>query len=205
MGRRPHYLFDLIVYLVSLGAILMLARWNSAQPSRPARKRIAIGLLIAAIWLSVALILTPNSISGHLPNFWVSWIRAGGVAIAVWSLAALILTAIWMNVPVFSPKRRELLKVARAATFAAPVLVTGFGFVQRDKLTLRQVDVHIPNLPRDLQGLRLVQISDIHLSPFVSESLLARAVDMANETRADIGLVTGDLITRLGDPLDLCL
>jgi len=32
----------------------------------------------------------------------------------------------------------------------------------------------------------MVQISDIHLSPFVSESLLARAVDMANETRANI-------------------
>ncbi len=209
MGPRPHFVFDLIVYLVSLGAIYMLRRWNSAQPPDPAldpvRKRINLGLVISASWLSLGMALTPAVISRHLPNFWTSWIHAGAVAIAVWSVAALILAGFWKNVPVFDPKRRQFLRVARAATFAAPVVATGFGIIQREKLTLREVDVHIPNLPKDLQGLRLVQISDIHLSAFVSEALLARAIDMANETRAHIGLVTGDLITRVGDPLDLCL
>ena len=209
MGFRPHFVFDLIVYLVSLGAIYILRRWNSGQPPGTVpdaiRNRIGTGLAIAAVWLSLGMALTPAVISRHLPNFWTSWIHAGAVAIAVWSVAALGLAAVWKNVPVFSPKRRQFLRVARAATFAAPVFATGFGIIQRENLTLREVDVHIPNLPKDLQGLRLVQISDIHLSPFVSESLLARAIDMANETHAHIGLVTGDLITRLGDPLDLCL
>ena len=183
----------------------MLRRWNAAQLPSQGRARIGIGLAAAAIWLSLGMALTPAVISRHLPNFWASWIHAGAVAIAVWSMAAVVLAAIWKSVPAFDPKRRQFLRVARAATFAAPVVATGFGIIQRDHLTLRQVDVHIPNLPKDLQGLRLVQISDIHLSPFVSESLLARAIDMANETRAHIGLVTGDLITRAGDPLDLCL
>ena len=62
-----------------------------------------------------------------------------------------------------------------------------------------------PDLPKDLDGLRLVQLTDIHLSPFLSERVLARAVDMANETRAHLALVTGDLITAHGDPLDACL
>jgi predicted MPP superfamily phosphohydrolase len=53
--------------------------------------------------------------------------------------------------------------------------------------------------------LRIVQITDIHLSPFLSERELAAAIDMANEARANIALVTGDLITRAGDPLDACL
>ena len=47
----------------------------------------------------------------------------------------------------------------------------------------------------DLDGLRLVQLTDIHLSPFLSERELDRAVAMANETRAHMALVTGDLIT----------
>jgi hypothetical protein len=51
----------------------------------------------------------------------------------------------------------------------------------------------------------MVQITDIHLSPFLSEQEFARAVDMANETRAHLALVTGDLISRRGDPLDACL
>ena len=50
-----------------------------------------------------------------------------------------------------------------------------------------------------------MQLTDIHLSPFLSERELARAVDMANETRAHLALVTGDLITASGDPLDACL
>jgi len=67
------------------------------------------------------------------------------------------------------------------------------------------VKVPIPNLPKALDGLRIVQVTDIHLSPFLSEREFARAIDMANETRAHLALVTGDLISRHGDPLDACL
>jgi uncharacterized protein len=67
------------------------------------------------------------------------------------------------------------------------------------------VDLPVPGLPPDLNGLRIVQLTDIHLSPLVDEKLLARAVDMANEARASIAIVTGDLVTRVGDPLDACL
>jgi hypothetical protein len=60
-------------------------------------------------------------------------------------------------------------------------------------------------LPKELDGLRIAQLTDIHLSPFLSERDLARAVDMANETRPHLALVTGDLITSAQDPLDDCL
>jgi predicted MPP superfamily phosphohydrolase len=63
----------------------------------------------------------------------------------------------------------------------------------------------VAKLPPDLQGLRIAHLSDIHLSPFLSESELARVVDMANEFRAHLTAVTGDLITTGNDPLDLCL
>src|SRR5260221_7818484 len=75
----------------------------------------------------------------------------------------------------------------------------------RNRFRISEVKIPIPNLPRDLDGLRIVQVTDVHLSPFLSESEFARAIDMANETRAHIALMTGDLITRRGDPLDACL
>src|SRR6202043_2421499 len=68
-----------------------------------------------------------------------------------------------------------------------------------------EIDLPVPNLPKDLQGLRIAQISDIHLSPFLSEKEFARAIDMANESKPHLTLVTGDLISRAGDPLDACL
>jgi len=70
---------------------------------------------------------------------------------------------------------------------------------------LREQKVEIPHLPPELEGVRLVQLTDIHLSPFLSRKDLERAVAMANETRAHVALVTGDLITTGRDPLDDCL
>ena len=105
-----------------------------------------------------------------------------------------------------SPARRRFFQAAYAAVFAAPPAVLGYGvFIQRHQLFLREHNLQIPDLPWDLDGLRLVQLTDIHLSPFLSRAELERAIDMANETRAHIALVTGDLITTNRDPLDNCL
>ena len=78
-------------------------------------------------------------------------------------------------------------------------------FIQRFRLTLREQKIVIPSLPEGLNGMRLVQLTDIHLSPFLSERELAQAVAIANETRAHVALVTGDLISGPGDPLDACI
>jgi predicted MPP superfamily phosphohydrolase len=50
-----------------------------------------------------------------------------------------------------------------------------------------------------------VQLTDIHLSPFLSERELAHCVGMANETYPHLALVTGDMISSSRDPLDTCL
>jgi predicted MPP superfamily phosphohydrolase len=108
--------------------------------------------------------------------------------------------------PGHSPPRRAFLRATQAALLSTPAIVTGYGvFIQRLNLSLREQDLMFPDLPKDLDGLRLVQLTDIHLSPFLSEGELARAVDMANETRAHLALVTGDLISTGRDPLDICL
>src|SRR5262249_24452506 len=105
-----------------------------------------------------------------------------------------------------SRSRRAFLRTAQAALLSAPAAAVGYGvFIQRFDLRLREQDLSFPGLPHDLDGLRIVQLTDIHLSAFLSERDLARAVDMANETRARLALVTGDLITYASDPLDACL
>ena len=78
-------------------------------------------------------------------------------------------------------------------------------FIERFQINLREQTVDVPGLPAELDGLRLVQLTDIHLSPFLSVRELDRAIALANETRAHVALVTGDLITMGGDPLDACL
>jgi predicted MPP superfamily phosphohydrolase len=128
--------------------------------------------------------------------------RAGLVIGAFCTFFAALIELFWTMVPQFNPKRRAVLK---AASFAAPLVALGAGYMKREDLRLTEIDVPIPNLPKDLQGLRIVQLSDLHLSPLVSEAFIARAVDMANGTRAHIALVTGDLISAMGDPLEACI
>ncbi|MGB9605203.1 MAG: metallophosphoesterase, partial [Bryobacteraceae bacterium] len=63
----------------------------------------------------------------------------------------------------------------------------------------------VTGLPDDLEGLRIAQLTDIHLGPFLSERELARAVAMANEFRPHLAVVTGDLISARSGPLEACL
>jgi predicted MPP superfamily phosphohydrolase len=94
----------------------------------------------------------------------------------------------------------------QGACLLAPAAVTGYGvFIQRFDFRLREQDLMFPDLPEDLDGLRMVQITDIHRSSFLGNRELEHVVGMANDTRAHVALVTGDLISSEGDPLDECL
>jgi predicted MPP superfamily phosphohydrolase len=102
--------------------------------------------------------------------------------------------------------RRRALNLAGNALVAAPFVVIGYGaLIQRTNFRVREVDVPFPGLPQDLDGLRLLQLSDIHLGPFLSEAEFARVVDAAIELRPHIALVTGDLISSHDDPLAECI
>ncbi len=104
------------------------------------------------------------------------------------------------------PGRRYFFRIATAAAGAAPFLTTMYGFAaERLNYQVRRVEIPLPNLPSALDGMRIVQISDIHLSGYMSRTQVRRAVDMANELGADLAVVTGDLITGSGDPIADCV
>ncbi|HKW57257.1 MAG TPA: metallophosphoesterase [Candidatus Acidoferrum sp.] len=107
---------------------------------------------------------------------------------------------------VSDPSRRYFFKTATALAGAGPFLTAVYGFAaERLDYRIHQVDIALPNLPTGLVGLRLLQISDIHLSGYMPRSQVRRAVDMANGLNADIALVTGDFITGAGDPIADCI
>jgi len=102
--------------------------------------------------------------------------------------------------------RRRLLSAAGGAVLAAPFAVVSYGvLIERLDFHVREIEIPIPSLPPDLEGLRIAQISDIHLSPFLRESDLARVIDATNQLRPHLVAITGDLITQRGDPLDAAI
>lgn len=105
-----------------------------------------------------------------------------------------------------APERRRFVEAAALSAVAAPLAVAGYGtFIGRKRFELREVPIAIPNLPADLEGLRIAQITDIHAGPFLTRRELEVAVAMANETKPHLAVVTGDVITQEGDPLESSL
>ena len=104
------------------------------------------------------------------------------------------------------PGRRYFFRAATAAAGAAPFLTAMYGFAaERLNYQVRRVEIPIPNLPAALDGMKIAQLSDIHLSGYMSRTQVRRAVDMANDLGADLAVVTGDLITGVGDSIADCI
>jgi uncharacterized protein len=64
----------------------------------------------------------------------------------------------------------------------------------------RWVDIHRRKMPLkhlhpDLAGYRVVQISDLHYSPLVTQGYLKQMIELVNRQRPDVVLATGDLLT----------
>ena len=104
------------------------------------------------------------------------------------------------------PSRRYFFRTASALAGAAPFLSVMYGFAA-ERLDYRICRVEIPtaNLPPALDGMKIVQLSDIHLSGYMSRTDVRRAVDMANDLGADLAVVTGDFITGASDPIADCI
>jgi hypothetical protein len=102
-----------------------------------------------------------------------------------------------------SPERRRLMTTAGAVAVAAPFAAVAFGaLVERTSFRVKEVELPVPNLHPDLVGLRIGQLSDLHVSPWLSVRDAGRAVDMLNELKPHLTVITGDVITQPGDPLD---
>ncbi|HEX8140733.1 MAG TPA: metallophosphoesterase [Pyrinomonadaceae bacterium] len=56
--------------------------------------------------------------------------------------------------------------------------------------------IHLRRLPRALDGLRIVQLSDIHHSPFTGSEQIKRAIETANNLEPDIVALTGDYVSH---------
>jgi uncharacterized protein len=193
-----------VVIVQALGAWILWRRTGSVR----VRRAIVAGVLFSYGLLFTGFLLGFNRFRILAPD-WADWGR--GFAIAWGFVSVLMIVALvasrWFKIrKEYSAPRRTFLRTAQAALFCGPAAAMGYGvFIQRFDFRIREQDLMFPDLPHGLDGLRIAQLTDIHLSPFLSERDLARTIDMANETRPHITLVTGDLITSAGDPLDACL
>jgi uncharacterized protein len=105
-----------------------------------------------------------------------------------------------------NPARRRALAIAGKTLMAAPVAALGYGaLIERTKFEVHELDLPLSGLPADLDGLQILQLSDIHLGLFLSEKEFARMIDAACELHPHVAFATGDFISTFGDPLEAAI
>jgi len=67
---------------------------------------------------------------------------------------------------------------------------------EADTLTVETVRIFLKRLPKNLEGFRIVHLSDIHHSPFTSLEHISRAVEIANQLKPDMFVLTGDFVSH---------
>jgi predicted MPP superfamily phosphohydrolase len=81
-------------------------------------------------------------------------------------------------------------------------LASNFSLVARNAineantLTVEDVVIRLNRLPKNLDGFRLVHLSDIHHSPFTNLEHISRAVEISNQLKPDMFILTGDYVSH---------
>jgi predicted MPP superfamily phosphohydrolase len=79
----------------------------------------------------------------------------------------------------------------------------GWGWFEAGWVRLRALDVPLPRLPVELDGLRVAHLSDFHLGlPSRGSHAVERAVEWVRASEPELVCVTGDLVSRpRGEPV----
>jgi predicted MPP superfamily phosphohydrolase len=85
-------------------------------------------------------------------------------------------------------------RASASAVFVAAVALLLLGYLGARRLTVRRVETEVPGLGPEFDGLRIVQLSDLHVGPHTSRRFLERVVETTRSLRPDLIAVTGDLI-----------
>jgi predicted MPP superfamily phosphohydrolase len=163
--------------------------------------RVGLGSLNLGKWFStIARLWLVASLFGFLA------VKSVGAIERVTDLAARLLSGSGAEAGGFSSSRRTFFQYAAVVAGGFPFLAATYGFAAgRLRYTIEQIDVPVANLPPQLEGLRIAQLSDIHIGDYMPPREIARAVNMANSLRPDIAFITGDFVSGEGDPLEVCI
>jgi predicted MPP superfamily phosphohydrolase len=88
--------------------------------------------------------------------------------------------------------RRTFLKVA---TFGSLAIAGSYPvFIERQIVVTNTYRILVPNLPESFTGLRIAQVTDLHLGFLVSVDFVKRVIRRVNEVGADLVVCTGDYV-----------
>ncbi len=192
--KTYHFLPVFLVLLASyIGIHLYAARWlvRSFSLAGPAAQWLKAAFLAAALLAPFAMFLR-RQLGDHLlePLYTAIYVWMGVILIAAFVffcsdlLALLLRRAGWFRPLPFAAGTLAVLSAIIAWSLYSALRVP----------PLRQVSVAFKGLPPELEGLKIAQISDMHLDAEWKVRKLAAIIDEINAAKPDLVVFTGDLV-----------
>lgn len=112
-------------------------------------------------------------------------------------LPQLILLCFWGAGKIFTSAASALGTIGLVVAFCISA-ASFYGLVWGWRhLVVRQQTITVPDLPKEFDGFRIVQVSDLHLEMFEGqEAFISSLVDSVNAAHPDLIVFTGDLVSR---------
>lgn len=97
----------------------------------------------------------------------------------------------------YSASRSEFMTKTALIAGVIPIATMSFGIISgAHDYRVRRRTVTLPNLPKAFDGMRAVQISDIHTGSFFNKTAVEGGVDMLMAEKPDVAFFTGDLVNN---------
>ena len=151
-------------------------------------------LLLAAFLFAYALMKNHQDVDNRMVFIWFMFIYFLVYAPKI----TYFLLSVWDYVSCLF--RKKMLRVFHYAGIVGALFVFGsmaYGaFINRERLVIRELSVESSRLPEGFNDYKIVQISDIHLESFGSDTIfISEMVRQVNKLEPDLIVFTGDLVT----------
>ena len=98
--------------------------------------------------------------------------------------------------------RSEFLAKAALISGAVPLVSMAYGvIIGAHDYHIRRINLKLPNLPSGFEGLKLLQLSDIHSGSFFNRKAVMGGIDMVMREKADLIFFTGDLVNNMASEM----
>lgn len=160
-------------------------------------------LLAAVVLLTAGHRLVLRNFSGTMASPEVPTVA---IIVVGWAFGALILLATFLLIKDLAgllayPLSRGLSK----ALLSAPALLYGAGLAAAILAgvgvwgairvpEVKTIEIVLPRLPQELDGFRIVQLTDLHASKLLQAPWMEAVVARANALKPDLTVITGDLV-----------
>ncbi len=193
-------LTPLLRFLLVLTAILGgLYAYLASRLAPSLAPKLALAAPFVLIWLVPAVYWVGdrdrNTGADELLHF-ASYLSMGWLNFALlFTLARDALLLVAGTLPALAELERFLAASGEPVVLAGSAAALAVGILSAMRgPRLREIEVAVPDLHPALEGLRIAQISDLHVGPTIGGAYVRRVVRMANRLGADLVAVTGDVV-----------